>query len=395
MRYDFDAPVERVNTDSLKFDFAAQRGVPADALPLWVADMDFPSPPEVLDALRARVDNGVFGYSDAAGTDYFDALAGWYERRFHWALAPEWVVKTPGVVFGVCACIRALTREGDGVLIQPPVYYPFRESILANRRVVVENPLLERDGKYEIDFADMERKLSTGNVRLFILCSPHNPVGRVWTREELVRMGDLCARCNVTVVADEIHADFVYPGHRQTVFAGIKPAFGEICVTCTAPTKTFNTAGLQISNLIVENPELRRKLREEIHASGYGAPSLMGLVACRAAYAHCEEWLEQLLCYLKGNLDMLREFLREQTPHIRLVEPEGTYLVWLDCRKMNLGGAELDAWFAKRAHLWLDGGTMFGTGGEGYQRVNIACPRATLAEALRRLKQAYDADFPQ
>ena len=394
MRYDFDAHVERVNTDSLKFDFAAQRGVPADALPLWVADMDFPSPPAVLDALRARVDHGVFGYSDAAGTDYFDALSGWYARRFGWKLYSEWLVKTPGVVFGVCACIRALTREGDGVLIQPPVYYPFRESILANRRVVVENPLIEHNGKYEIDFADMEQKLAAGNVRLFILCSPHNPVGRVWTRGELTRMGDLCARYRVMVVADEIHADFVYPGHRQTVFASIKPEFAENCVTCTAPTKTFNTAGLQISNLVVQNSNMRHALKEEIRACGYGAPSLMGLVACRAAYAQGEEWFDELLVYLKGNLDALRAFLCEQTPRIRLIEPEGTYLVWLDCRDLKLSGAALDNWFLRRARLWLDGGAMFGTGGEGFQRVNIACPRATLLEAFARLKKAYDEDFP-
>lgn len=394
MDYRFNTVVDRRNTDSLKYDSAARRGRPADVLPLWVADMDFPAPPEVLGALHARVDHGIFGYSEAAGSDYFDALSGWYDTRFGWTLSPEWIVMVSGVVHGLCACIRALTDEGDAVLIQPPVYYPFSDSILANKRRLVENELLYVEGRYVIGLEDFERKIVENNVKLFVLCSPHNPVGRVWTREELVAMGDVCVRHGVLVVSDEIHADFVYPGGRHHVFAALKPEFADISVTCTAPSKTFNLAGLQLANLLIPNAELRRRIRAEINASGYSHPNVMGLVACRAAYARCAGWVDALIAYLAENLRFTREFLAQKLPAIRLVEPEGTYLVWLDCRDLGLPDDALDQWITRRAKLWLDAGTMFGAGGEGFQRVNIACPRATLERALTQLKAAFDEGLP-
>lgn len=394
MCYSFDAVTDRRGTDSLKYDFAKRRGVPEDALPLWVADMDFPAPPEVLEALGRRVEHGIFGYSDAAGSDYFDALAGWYDARFGWRLSPEWLVKLPGVVAGVCAAIRALTREGDAVLIQPPVYYPFFEAVRANRRRLVENQLLYVEGRYVVDLEDFEEKIVANGVKLFILCSPHNPVGRVWTPEELTAMGDLCVRHGVLVISDEIHADFVYPLARHRAFAALDPAFADISVTCTSPSKTFNLAGLQLSNLFVPNARIRSRLCAEINASGCSLPNVMGLVACRAAYARAGGWLDALLDYLGGNLRFMREFLARELPKIRLVEPEGTYLAWLDCRALGLADAALDEWITHRAKLWLDAGAMFGAGGEGFERVNIACPRSTLEQALLRLKAAFDADFP-
>ncbi len=390
MLINFDELIDRRNTDSLKYDFAQKRGMPADILPLWVADMDFSAPVAVRQALAERAEHGIFGYSDAADDSYFNALSHWYSERFGWQTRPEWLIKTPGVVFALCAAIRALTREGDAVLIQPPVYYPFGESIAENNRKPIVNQLVYADGKYSVDLADFEEKIISHGVKLFILCSPHNPVGRVWTEAELTAMGDICVRHGVYVVSDEIHADFVYPGHRHLVFANIKPAFADISVTCTAPSKTFNLAGLQISNIFVPNATIRRSLRKAISRVGYSQPNVMGLLACRAAYAQGAEWLEALKAYLLGNLAFVRHFLAEQLPQIRLVEPEGTYLIWLDFSALGLSDQALDELMVHQAGLWLDGGTMFGAGGASFQRINIACRRETLQEALQRLKKALD-----
>ena len=387
MQYDFDELIDRRNTGCLKYDFAAQRGKPADILPLWVADMDFRTPPCVTDALTQKCRHGIFGYSES-GEEYYRALENWLLTRFGWQIRPEWVVKAPGVVFAICAAIRALTREGDAILIQQPVYYPFSESVVTNGRRLVVNELVYADGRYTIDFADFEAKLTENSVKLFVLCSPHNPVGRVWTRDELLRLGDICLKHGVTVVSDEIHADFVFPGHRHLVFSSLKPEFERIAVTCTAPTKTFNLAGLQVSNILIPDPGIRRKILREIRGAGYSQLNVMGLAACRAAYEGGAQWLAQLGEYLCGNLGYLRGFLREKLPQVRLVEPEGTYLVWLDFRALGLSDRELDDLIVNRAKLWLDAGPVFGAGGEGFQRINIACPRATLRQALTQLEQA-------
>jgi len=391
MSYSFDTVIERRGTDSIKYDFAAKRGLPEDVLPLWVADMDFPSPPEVLDALAEKCRNGIFGYSDVADDSYFNALFKWYSERFGWRLSPEWLVKAPGVVFAICAAIRALTEEGEAVLIQQPVYYPFSESVLANGRRLVVNELVYSGGKYSVDLEDFEEKIKREKVKLFILCSPHNPVGRVWRAEELSAMGEICLRHGVKVVSDEIHADFVYPGNRHQVFAAISPELADITVTCTAPTKTFNLAGLQISNILISNPELRRRFRLEISKTGYSQLNIMGLVACRAAYEHGARWLDELLVYLGSNLEFVRSFLARELPRVRLVEPEGTYLVWLDFRALWLTDRELNDLIVNKAKLWLDAGTMFGAGGTGFQRVNIACPRSLLERAMRQLKGALSS----
>lgn len=385
---EFDIVRARLRTDSLKYDFAAKKGKPADALPLWVADMDFPVAPAIHDALAARIDHGIFGYSDDADGSYYAALANWYHSRFAYEIQPQWLVKTPGVVYAICTAIRAYTRKGDAVLIQEPVYYPFRESILDNDRRLVVNALRYQNGRYEIDFEDFERSIVENNVKLFILCSPHNPVGRVWRREELTAMGDICLKHGVLVVSDEIHADFVYEGHQHHVFAGLNPAYADNAITCTAPTKTFNLAGLQISNIFIANQKLRHAFRRELNAAGYSQPNVLGLVACRAAYAHGAQWLLELHTYLQDNLSYLRDFLAAELPQIRLIEPEGTYLVWLDCNALGLSGNELDDFMVQKARLWLDDGNMFGQGGEGFQRINIACPRTTLTLALTRLKKA-------
>lgn len=387
MTYNFDEIIERRDTDSLKYDFAAKRGKPDGLLPLWVADMDFRTPPCVMDALMEKSAHGIFGYSESR-EDYFKVLQGWFSRRFDWQVHPDWLVKTPGVVFAVCAAIRALTQEYDAVLIQQPVYYPFTESVEANRRKLVVNELVYDGSTYHIDFEDFEQKIEEHNVKLFILCNPHNPVGRVWTRDELIRMGDICAAHGVTVISDEIHADFIYPGHAHAVFANLKPEFETITVTCTAPTKTFNLAGLQVSNIFVANRTLRHRIRQEMNRCGYSQINVMGLVACKAAYQKGEDWLEALKGYLEDNLKYLRAYLQKHIPEIKLVEPQGTYLVWLDCKALKLSDKALDELIVSRAKLWLDAGTMFGQGGSGFQRINIACPRSVLKQALEQLESA-------
>ncbi|MGI6004919.1 MAG: MalY/PatB family protein [Christensenellales bacterium] len=387
--YNLDEIIERKNTDSLKYDFAQKRGKPEGLLPLWIADMDFRTPPAVVEALMEKCRHGIFGYSENR-EDYTDILKAWFSRHFDWDIKPHWLIKTPGVVYAICTAIRALTKKGDAVIIQQPVYYPFQESVLVNERKLVINQLTYRDGKYGIDFADFEAKIIQNDVKLFILCSPHNPVGRVWTQEELSLMGDICLKHGVIVMSDEIHADFVYPGHRHLVFANVKPAFEKISITCTAPTKTFNLAGLQISNIFVADSAIRDKLKMEIARSGYSQLNTMGIVACKAAYLEGLPWLEALRAYLADNLALVRGTLQDKLPMIRLVEPEGTYLAWLDFHALGLSEAQLEDLIVRKAGLWLDAGTMFGVGGEGFQRINMACPRSVLLKALHQLERAIN-----
>lgn len=387
MKYDFDTVIDRRGTNSLKYDFAKERGKREDVLPLWVADMDFRTAPEILERLEQVVQHGIFGYSEGK-EDYFLAVQHWYKEYFSWETKERWLVKTPGVVFAIAAAIRAFTKEGDGVLLQQPVYYPFRETIADNHRVPVNSPLKQVNGRYEMDFEDLEKKIRENHVKLFLLCSPHNPVGRVWEEWELRKVGEICLRYGVLVVSDEIHSDFTYEGHTHHVFAGLSPEFSEITITCTAPSKTFNLAGLQISNIFIPNATLREAFKKAIAAAGYSQVNLMGLTACQAAYEKERPWLEEVKAYLADNLAFVREYLKEQLPQIRLVEPEGTYLLWLDFRVLGLTENQREDLIVRKARLWLDSGAMFGQDGEGFERINIACPRATLRQALEQLKEA-------
>ncbi|WP_069998730.1 MalY/PatB family protein [Cellulosilyticum sp. I15G10I2] len=387
MDYNFDKIIDRRNTDSIKYDFALRRGKPDGILPLWVADMDFQAPPAVIDALTDKSLHGIFGYSENR-EDYIEVLQNWFASQFDWHIEPNWLVKTPSVVYAICTAIRALTNKGDAVLIQQPVYYPFAESVLINERMLVINELVYSNGRYFIDFEDFENKIKQNNVKLFILCSPHNPVGRVWTQDELIRMGDICTKHGVIVVSDEIHADFIYENHIHSVFANLKPEFSDITVTCTAPTKTFNLAALQISNIFIENRAIRHKFKKEVSKSGYSQLNIMGITACKAAYSNGLEWLMALRTYLVGNLEFARTFLSEKLPQIKLVEPEGTYLIWLDFKELGLSEAQLEDLIVNKAKLWLDAGEMFGAGGAGFQRINIACPRSILEQAFIQLEEA-------
>jgi len=387
MFFDFDTVIPRRHTNSLKYDFAVSRGKPENVLPMWVADMDFAAPPCVEKALAARVRHNIYGYSDTDAR-YFDAVAGWLASRHGYNVRPSWLVKTPGMVFAVATAIRAFTEKGETVLIQQPLYHPFASSVESNARTLAVSPLVFRQGRYEIDFEDFEKKIVQNRVRLFILCNPHNPVGRVWTAEELTRLGDICVRHGVTVVSDEIHMDFTYNGHRHIPFASLKPDFESIALTCTSPSKTFNLAGLQISNIFIENETLRDKYRREIEITGYSQPNIMGLLACESAYRDGAQWLDELLEYLWGSICYVKDWLVERLPDVRLVEPEGTYFLWFDCRGLKLSDEQLDELLLHRAGVWLFAGTIFGRGGEGFQRMNIACPRSVLTEGLERIHSA-------
>ncbi len=387
MPVDFDTVPNRRGTNCFKYDFAREMGMPEDVLPLWVADMDFPTAPAVLERLHALAEHGIFGYTGVKDA-YFSAVHNWYAQRFSWETQRSWLVTTPGVVFAIAIAIRAFTQKGDAILIQQPVYYPFANKVTENDRQLVVNPLVLKNGRYEMDFADMERKIVDYHVKMLLLCSPHNPVGRVWTKEELLRVGEICQKHGVLVVSDEIHADFTYAGHTHRVFASVKSEFADFTITCTAPSKTFNLAGLQNSNIFIPNRQLRHAYKKELSACGCGGTNCMGMAACQAAYEAGADWLEQLKQYLAGNLAYIRQFLREKLPDIALIEPEGTYLVWLDLRKLGLTEQQQRQLIVQDAKLWLDTGTLFGQGGEGFERINIACPRTTIEQAMQRLEHA-------
>jgi cystathionine beta-lyase len=383
----FDEIIDRKNTGSIKHDLAESLGMPKHILPLWVADMDFRSPPCVIDALIEKSRFGIFGYSES-GQAYFDAVKDWFSSCHGWEVDQSWLVKTPGVVYAINTAIRALTFQGEGVLIQEPVYYPFAESIRENGRKVSVSTLRYAEGKYTIDFEDFEKTIQRDHVRMFILCSPHNPVGRVWTKDELMLMGEICHKNGVIVVSDEIHMDFTYEGHRHNVFASLKPEFLQNSVICTAPTKTFNLAGLQISNIFIPNEDLRQAFRNELSKSGHSQENIMAVTACKAAYLNGRQWLDALIAYLTGTIDMTRDFLNSRLPQIKMIEPEGTYLLWLDFQELGLKGTALEELIVQKAGLWLDKGTKFGSIGNGFQRINIASPRSIVLEALTRLDKA-------
>ena len=382
----FDEIINRRGTDCLKYDFAVRRGMPEDVLPLWVADMDFKTTSYVEDAVIERTKHGIFGYSEA-GEEYFKAVAGWMRRHHNWEIRPEWLIKTPGVVFALAMAVKAFTEKGDSVLIQQPVYYPFSEVIRDNGRVVVSNDLyLGEDNRYHIDLADFEKKIVEYHVKLFLLCSPHNPTGRVFTKEELTAMGDLCVKHGVKVVSDEIHNDFVFQGE-HTVFASVKKEYEEISVICTSPSKTFNLASMLISNIFIPNRELRQRFRHEVDAAGISQLSVLGLVAAKAAYAQGDEWYEQMMSYVGENIRYVKEYVKENLPGVTVIDGEGTYLMWLDFRGTGLDPEELDRRIIYEAKLWLDSGKIFGHTGAGFQRINVAAPRATLTECLERIRK--------
>lgn len=385
--YDFDKIIDRHGTNCLKFDFAKERGKNGDELSLWVADMDFEVAKPITDALQAQVNHGIYGYTEVK-SDYFGIVKNWFRDNFDWEIKKGSLVKTPGVVYAIAMAVKAFTKEGEAVIIQQPVYYPFSEMIIANNRKLVNSPLVLKDGRYEIDFEDFEKKIVENNVKLFILCSPHNPVGRVWSVEELKKIGDICIKHDVVIFSDEIHADFVYEPNKHHVFASLGESYAANSVVATAPSKSFNIAGLQVSNIFIENKKLRDAFRNEIVKSGYSQLNTMGLVAARAAYESGKEWLNEVRAYIKDNLIFFRDYLKENIGELSLIEPEGTYLVWVDFRKLGLSEKQREDLIVNKAKLWIDSGAMFGVDGEGFERFNIACPREYLKMALDSLAKA-------
>lgn len=384
---DFDRVYDRRGTNCVKHDLIPLEGRPEDTLPLWVADMDFPAPACVGRAIEKLLDHGIYGYS-FPGEAHRKAVQGWFERRFGWHTEADWVVETPGVVFALCTAVRAFTKPGDAVMMLTPVYNHFFEAAEDNGRRAVCLDLKSAGNSYEIDFDALERAMDEEKPTLFLLCSPHNPAGRVWTRQELERLGRLCFDRGITVVADEIHCDFTYPGHPHTPFLSLGEEFEQNAISCTAPSKTFNLAGMQCSNSFIPNPVLRQKFRQELTAQGAGGINLFGRTACQAVYEEGDGWLDELLVYLKGNYDALCEFVAKELPVLQVKALEGTYLAWVDARGLELSDEARAALLRDKARVWLSDGAVYGEAGRGFWRINLASPRSVLMEALERLKEA-------
>ncbi|HEX3030944.1 MAG TPA: MalY/PatB family protein [Bacillota bacterium] len=388
MLYDFDRITNRKNTGSVKWDSAPKffSGEGQALLPLWVADMDFPAPQPVVDALVKRAQHGVFGYT-MMSEGYRRAITGWMSRRHNWNVEENWIVTTPGVIPALHWLVRTFAQPGDNIVVQSPVYYHFYKAVRNTGCEIVYNPLQLQGDQYCMDFADLRQKI-TDRTKALILCNPHNPMGRVWTREELTALGELCLERGVLVISDEIHGDLIFPGHRHLPFASLSPEFAANSIICTSPSKTFNLAGLQTSNIIIPNLTLRRQFIQTVRMNGIYEPNLFGQVACEAAYNLCEDWLEHLLAYLEGNLQFLLDYVEANLPQVRVIKPQSTYLAWLDFRSLGLQPEELHQMLLAKARVWLDEGHIFGPGGGGFERINLACPRSVLQQALQNITEA-------
>lgn len=378
MKYDFDKTIYRRATNSYKWDSA-----PEGVLPMWVADMDFRTAPAIIDALQKRVAHGIFGYTRVPDA-YYDAVTSWFSRRHGWDIDREWIIYTSGVVPAVSAVIKALTVPGDKVIVQTPVYNCFFSSIRNNGCEIVSNPLRRTADTYEMDFDALERCAADPRAKVMLLCNPHNPAGRVWTPDELTRLGNICLRNGVTVVADEIHCELVYQGFKYTPFASLSDAFLHRSVTCVSPSKAFNIAGLQIANIVTFDADLRRRIDKAININEVCDVNPFGVAATIAAYNEGEEWLNQLVDYLHGNYEAMAEFCRRELPEFPITRLEGTYLVWMDCSSLGMPSDALEHALLDDARLWLNAGTMYGAEGEGYMRWNIACPRSVMLDGLNR-----------
>lgn len=388
--YNFDEMVDRRGSSCLKYDFGMKRKGRDDLLPLWVADMDFKLPDEILEELHRRIDHGIFGYTEA-DEEYYGAVDRWFFNHHGYHVEPETLTVGCGVVYGLATGVKAFTKEGDAILIQQPVYYPFREVIEDNGRKFINSQLRYENGRYTIDFDDFEKKIVENDVKVFILCNPHNPVGRVWTKDELERLGDICLSHDVVIMDDEIHCDFVFPGHKFTSFMNLDERYRKNLVLYTSPSKTFNVAGMQPANIIIPNEELRAAYRRANAAAGYSQGNVMGMTAVKAVYTKGDAWVKELVEYIDGNKEYVKAFVKANFPKACFVEPEGTYLIWIDFSGYGFTDEELEHVMVEEAKLWLDCGKVFGPATAQFERFNIACPRATVVKAMEQLKQAIDA----
>ena len=391
MRYDFETVHKRFKTGSMKWNEMKEYGVKDtdDIIPFSVADMEFVTPPEIVEALKNELDTSIMGYENPT-PEYLASVCKWLKARRNWNAKPEWILPSHGIVDAFFEAVRTFTDEGDGVMLMTPVYYPMYMAVNANRRVLVDNRLINTGTRYEIDFDDMERKAAYPNTKMLILCSPHNPTGRVWTKDELTRIGEICLKHDVLVVSDEIHFDLIVPGHVHTVYASISEEFEQNCLVLTAPSKTFNIAGLQTSNVFIPNAELRAKFLDSLKLSNPNPKcNILGYVAAKAAYDSCGQWLDECLSVIDSNKKIIAGFMAENFPSVKVHELEGTYLLWLDMRGLGIDFRELERINHEEARLFFDEGYIFGEQGEGFERWNIACPTRYITEALERMREAY------
>jgi len=386
MQYNFDRVIDRRHTDSIKWSRNEKLFGNAEVIPAWIADMDFESPAPVIEALRARAAHGIYGYP-IRPSGFYHALVQWMKKRHGWEIQPEWITYSPGVVAGLALVVHTFTQPGDKVIIQPPVYPPFFAIVTQNGRQLVLNPLQVIDGTYRMDLDDLERQIDA-RTKLLILCSPHNPVGRVWTRDELIRLGQVCLDKNILIASDEIHCDLLMRGARHIPLASLSDALAQTTITFVAPSKTFNLPGLYTAAAIIPNARLRAQFDHTRASLGLDGANIFGIVGFQTAYESGEEWLDQLLLYLQGNLEFLQNHFEKFIPRLRLTLPEGTYLAWLDCRELGLDTAGLREWMYTRARVAMNEGHTFGEQGRGFVRLNFACPRATLQEIVHRIEQA-------
>ena len=395
MEYNFNRFIDRRDSFSLKWSKEALQMVfkkdDDDLLPLWVADMDFECPKPVVDALKKEAEGCVYGYNWHGTPKYLNAVTGWMDRRHHWKVDPKWIVYSPGIVPAINMMVQTFSNVGEKIIVQPPVYYPFFSAVTENGRKLLLNQLHYENQKYTFDYEDFEEKAKDPLTKMFILCSPHNPVGRVWTEKELKKLGDICLENDILIISDEIHHDLILPGNNHTCFSTISEEFEQKTIVCTAPSKTFNLAGLQVSNIIIPDEKLRQSfIHTIVHKNGIGIPNSFGIVAMIAAYNEGEEWLDQVLKYIDSNFQVLQEFVTINLPDVKYIVPEGTYLGWLDFNSLGLNNEDLKNLILNKANIALDEGKLFGSGGDGFQRINVACPKSILEDAMQRVKKAVD-----
>ncbi len=385
-KYDFDQIIDRSNTNSIKVDALERVFGSKDVIPLWVADMDFLSPPEITEGLKKRVEHGIFGYVEP-GERYFSSIINWLKNRHDWSVSKETITFVPGVVKGFAFAIDVFTNDNDKIIIQPPVYPPFKGTTEDLNREIVNNPLIFEDGQYSMDFDNLREVAKTG-CKMLILCNPQNPSGRIWTKEELSELAEICFDNNIIVISDEIHSDLALPGNKHVPFATVSEKAAQNNITLMAPSKTFNIAGIVSSFAVVENEDIRKKYFDYLLARQLNEGTIFAYLAAQYAYEYGDEWLNQAIEYIQKNIDIVDDFLQEHIPQIKVIRPESSFLIWLDCRDLNLSQPELENFFIHKAKLGLNSGTMFGKEGEGFMRLNVGCSRITLEKALDNLKKA-------
>ncbi|GAA0120888.1 MAG: pyridoxal phosphate-dependent aminotransferase [Clostridium argentinense] len=388
MNYNFDKVINRRNTECIKFDALKERFGTEDLIPMWVADMDFAIAEPIVDAIKQRAEHPVLGYAKF-NDSYYNAIVHWMKNKHNWTIEKEWICFTPGVVAALNYAVQAFSNLGDEIIIQTPVYAPFSKVIKFNGRTVVNNPLKYENNNYTMDFDDLKRKI-TSRTKMLFLCNPHNPVGRVWTLEELEILGEICIENNIIIVSDDIHFDLIYSGYNHKIIASINKTFEENSIICTAPSKTFNIAGLKTSNVIIANKELRKRFKITLENNAISGANVFGIEALKAAYYHCDDWLSQLMVYLEDNLNYILNFMENYIPKIKAIKPQGTFLVWLDCSSLNMSDKEIKEFFVEKCKIGCDEGTIFGEEGKYFMRMNIACSREIIKEALNRIKIEVD-----